>query len=505
MVNKESPDQLEFDYDLAEPRPGSLIESLRSVGYTLPTAIADVIDNSVTAGARVISVRFHWDGANSHVSIADDGTGMTDSELVDAMRPGSCNPSEARASTDLGRFGLGMKTASFSQCRRLSVMTRRAGEPVAVRTWDLDHVIRHNEWRLIKGAEGATEYARLLEASPQGTVVFWSNLDRITSGTRADDAEAQDHFLKAADHVVQHLGMVFHRFIEDGSIRITMNGKSIPSWNPFMENHPATWHSPEEAVPVHASCVLFKGFVLPHRDMLSEDEARTAAGPYGWIAHQGFFVYRGRRLLVPGDWLRLGYPRPWAKQEHYNLARIRLDLPNDMDDEWHIDVKKSTARPPSVTRERLTSLADNVRNRARSVFAHRGSYGPRHASVTDFIRPWEIRERGGRRIYRIFRDHPAVLAVIGALGGEQTALDTLLRVLEETVPVQQIWLDMAERPTEPSPPYDGVDFSVIREDIRIMNEALLKAGLTPGLAIARLRTMEPYNRFPQLIEELKNV
>jgi hypothetical protein len=501
-VKTGSSDQLEFD--LAEPRPGSLIESLRSVGYTLPTAIADVIDNSITAQARNISVKFHWDGMNSHISVSDDGAGMTDAELREAMRPGSCNPWETRASTDLGRFGLGLKTASFSQCRRLSVLTRRSGEPVAARTWDLDHVVRHNEWRLLRGAEGADEYMSSLEALPQGTVVLWSNLDRITSGTRASDADAQDHFLKAVEHVAQHLGLVFHRFIEESSIRITMNGIRIPPWNPFLESHASTWHSPEEVIPVHSSSVVFRGFVLPHRDKLSEEEARAAAGPYGWIAHQGFFVYRSRRLLVPGDWLRLGHPHPWAKQEHYNLARIRLDLPNDMDDHWHIDVKKSTARPPVSIRERLTLLAENVRDRARSVFAHRGSYGPRSPSVAEFIRPWEIRERGGRRIYRVSREHPAVQAVIAALGGERPALDTLLRLLEETVPVQQIWLDMAEMPREPSPPYDGVDFSVIREDLRVLFGALVGAGLAPGMAVARLRTLEPFNRFPELVEELKN-
>ena len=138
------------EYEIATPRPGALIESLRSIGYDLPTAVADIIDNSLTASARQVDIVFHWAGANSWICILDDGTGMSDQELFEAMRPGSQNPLQTRSSNDLGRFGLGLKTASFSQARRLTVITKTTSGAIAVREWDLDYVEREDEWRLLK-------------------------------------------------------------------------------------------------------------------------------------------------------------------------------------------------------------------------------------------------------------------------------------------------------------------------------------------------------------------
>ncbi len=138
------------EYEIATPRPGALIESLRSIGYDLPTAVADIIDNSLTASARQVDIVFHWAGANSWICILDDGIGMPDRKLFEAMRPGSQNPLQTRSSNDLGRFGLGLKTASFSQARRLTVITKTTRGSIAVREWDLDYVEREDEWRLLK-------------------------------------------------------------------------------------------------------------------------------------------------------------------------------------------------------------------------------------------------------------------------------------------------------------------------------------------------------------------
>lgn len=495
-------DQYKLEYDIAEPRPSSLIESLRSVGYSLSTAIADVIDNSITAGARNVLVDFHWDGENSVISITDDGRGMTEDELVEAMRPGSCNPSDIRDGNDLGRFGLGLKTASFSQCRRLSVLTRAVGAPVAARTWDLDEVVRCNEWRLAHRVEGAEKYEQLLHSRHCGTVVIWNALDRLTAGTLTQCEKDHSHFIRSIDQVSLHLGMTFHRFIEEGSVQICMNGNPIEAWDPFMKAHPSTYLFPEEVIPFGASYLRFRGYVLPHRDMMTDEEMARAAGPYGWLGHQGFYVYRSRRLLVSGDWLRIGSPSPWARQEHYNLARIMLDLPNDTDEEWHIDVKKSTARPPAIIREKLTGLAEIVRQRARETFAHRGRYGKRTSPVSEFIRPWQISQKQNRRIYRINRSHPLVVNLSSAETMNRDHFETLLRLLEETVPIEQIWLDIAEMPREPASPYDTVDLSEIRADLSRLFQIMLVPDGDTSRAKRMLRQLEPFNRFGDLIEEL---
>jgi len=168
------------DYEIAEPHAGAMIESLRAFGYDLRTAIADLIDNSIFAGAKNVWIYFHWNGADSYISITDDGYGMSETELYEAMRPGSKSPLEDREPSDLGRFGLGMKTASFSQCRRLTVASRKNKQNPAIRRWDLDHVTKVDRWELLKyAAPGSEQRIEYPDGLKNGTIVLWENLDRV--------------------------------------------------------------------------------------------------------------------------------------------------------------------------------------------------------------------------------------------------------------------------------------------------------------------------------------
>jgi hypothetical protein len=490
-------------YEIANPKPAALIESLRAVGYNLPTAIADIIDNSLAADARNVDLYFHWAGGDSRICIIDDGCGMSESELHAAMRPGSRSPLEERAPEDLGRFGLGLKTASFSQCQSLTVVSKASGNMPCSRCWDLEYVARHDEWRLLKTpAPGTEEWLSKIHEAPSGTAVIWTRLDRITGGDRTADAAAHGRFNHAIDHVRQHLALVFHRFLADGSLKLRINGDAIKPWDPFLENHPATYRTAEERIPFGKSFVVFRGFVLPHRDKLKNGEFLAAGGPYGWAAHQGFYVYRNHRLLVSGDWLRLGSPSAWTRDEQFKLARIRLDITNETDSEWHLDVKKSTARPPAAIRDRLTQLGGEVRRMAREVFAHRGRYGPRAPVPQEIERPWISQVRNGHRVYLVNRSHPMVRSVIESDVGNAGDVEALLRILEETVPVQQIWLDSAEQSYDNAIPYDGVNYAVLRADLRRVFEVLIRSGINAQTARERMRSIEPFNRYPNLIEEL---
>src|SRR5439155_5662342 len=166
------------DYEIANPKPAALIESLRSIGYNLPTAIADIIDNSITAGASEAKIECYWSGSDSWIAISDNGRGMSDQTLSQAMRPGSENPLDHRSTHDLGRFGLGLKTASFSQARRLTVFSRH-NDQKSVREWDLDYVEKTNEWRLLTDASPEAKLClERLHLNQFGTVVLWTKLDR---------------------------------------------------------------------------------------------------------------------------------------------------------------------------------------------------------------------------------------------------------------------------------------------------------------------------------------
>jgi hypothetical protein len=229
-------------FDLAPPRAASLTESLRAFGYELPTAIADLVDNAITAQAHTVWIDFHWAGATSVIVVTDDGKGMNADELVSAMRLGSRNPLDEREVNDLGRFGLGLKTASFSQCRCVSVRTRKADNDPVTRCWDLDHVARTDDWQLLRGTNQAAEmHMHRLAGLPHGTAAVWQNLDRVTGHTVTDNEAHHQAFLGQAEKVRQHLGMVFHELMAGVSpVEIILNDHPITPWDPFLLNEPAT-------------------------------------------------------------------------------------------------------------------------------------------------------------------------------------------------------------------------------------------------------------------------
>jgi hypothetical protein len=398
-------------FEVIEPRPAALIQSMRAVGYTAQSAVADLVDNSVAADARNVWLTFLWNGAESLVIIRDDGGGMSPAELSNAMRLGSRSPAEARDARDLGRFGLGLKTASFSQCRRLTVASKQPGGPVAIRCWDLDYVTSIDRWRLLKEpAPGSEDRCDELRSAPRGTLVLWELLDRLVGDSSVDDQKAHGRFLRLVGTVEEHLAMVFHRYLEERSrLAIWINGTRVEPWDPFLSREQFRQQLAEETLLSEGSAIHVRPYVLPHYSKISSEVHRRAAGPAGWNGQQGFYIYRNRRLLVPGDWLRLGF----EKEEHTKLARIQVDLPVDADDAWSIDIKKSTARPPGALRDDMRRIANVTRQRAAEVYRHRGKVIARSASA-DYAFVWRRVLKHGKLSYRVNRDHPIVRRTLEA-------------------------------------------------------------------------------------------
>lgn len=502
----------EEEYVIAEPRASAMVESLRAVGYSPQTAVADLIDNSIAAGAQRIWVKFWWVGSHSYVSIRDDGRGMNPDELTLAMKPGTIGPLEDRAPDDLGRFGLGLKTASFSQCRRLTVASKGDAGIKSYRRWDLDYVQEHDEWRLLtKPADGSEEIFDDLDDLPTGTIVAWECLDRVVGDAREDDRRALNHFTAMVRDVDDHLAMVFHRFLEGKKprLRIWLEGgdepKPVEPWDPFLERHSATFCTPSESIPFAGGTVQVKGYVLPHKSKMTAEEHRSAGGPGGWNQRQGFYVYRNERLVVPGSWLGIGADRQWVREEHYKLARIKVDIPNSMDLAWHLDVKKSDARPPAAIRERLKDLALQVRSQAKTVFASRGGVTtPKRNNIAP-ERPWKAIPVGERPAYRIDRTSPLVKQVREmAKADMKEPLESLLRLLEETVPIERIWIDAAEKDQAHLAPFEAAADEEVLALARQTLQALTEySGCTMDDAFDRLLTMEPFARRPELVDVLR--
>ncbi|MBV5341518.1 MAG: ATP-binding protein [Deltaproteobacteria bacterium] len=477
-----------------------MIEALRGLGYNTATALADIIDNSIAAKATTIKLDFYWSAENSCIRILDNGTGMDNFELDRAMRLGEINPLAERASGDLGRFGLGLKTASFSQCRKLSVASRKDNSIGCLR-WDLDMLSKSKDdgWYLLEGIEKKSEKLfHDLNSIEHGTLVLWQLLDRIVS-----PGFTEQNFLNLIDRCEDHLAMVFHRFLEGANpqISILINGIQIKPWNPFLENR-GSWSSPEVSIKTENGLVKVKGYVLPHRDKMDSKEFEYAGGPDGWTAQQGFYVYRNKRLLVAGSWLGLGQGRAWTKEESHRLARIRLDIPNSADAEWKLDIRKSTARPPVSIRPQLAQIADDVRARARKVYAHRGSYVAKGAGGP-LIQAWQAEYNSGSMRYRIDRKHPSVKSLLEDAGALKLQIETMLKVIEETVPVQKIWLDTAEGKDVLRTGFSGDAPKEIMDVLDVIYRNLvLRKGMSPSLAKAQLLRTEPFQNFTDLVNSL---
>ncbi len=423
------------------PKASALISSLRGLGYSPETAIADLIDNSISGGATTVEIDLQWNDGHPYAAIFDNGRGMREKRLAEAMQLGGDGPDAERGTNDLGRFGMGLKTASLSQSSRLTVVSRMEGHTTAI-TMDVA-LIAVRGW-IATIPESLPEHPLLtkLRALPAGTVVLWENIDELSGLSGL----AKEAFFLRLEEIRAHLGMVFHRFINGNADRlaIVLNGRAIKAWEPFQSQHPATIAMPVERIRHSGSSFSVKPYVLPHRDRFANDtEYEAAGGPGGWGARQGFYVYRGKRLLVAGSWLGLGGSRTWTRDEASRLARIQVDLPTDMDRDWRIDVRKSQARPPGALRARLTAIAGHCRQEAREVFAFRGQ-GPRiRGAAREALSLWLASPGPKGTQYRINRDHPVIVACREASGGLRP-LNAVLSIIERSVPVERIWLDVSE-------------------------------------------------------------
>jgi hypothetical protein len=488
-----------YNPDRAAPHPAALIEAMRSLGYTLETAVADLVDNSISHGATEVRIQFNWAGQKSTISINDNGFGMNEQQLVEAMRPGTHNPRVERAADDLGRFGLGLKTASFSQANRLSVITHAPGSPNAERVWDLPFMSTSNDWILLRQAsDEALEHAKWMIEQPSGTSVVWEGLDRLVGDAPVDNINAHKAFLEAADRVAKHLSMVFGDFFTGpNAIRFKVGNVVLKRWDPFLRDHAATQILPTEHLPSGKYGVTAQPFVLPHHSKLSKEEFEYAAGTKGWNAHQGFYIYRNKRLISAGGWLSLGMTR----DEHLKLARIRIDLGNDVDFDWKLDVRKSVASPPVPLRQELKRIARLTRDRAQEVYRHRGRRLVTTAQSNDFSSVWEEISMRGRKLFRINREHPIVQAMT-AQDESGRAVEALLKLVEQSLPLAAIYIRHAEAPEEQPSPFDDTKDRQFSEMLADLYLGLLASGRTHAQSIASLSALSSAKARPHLLAVL---
>ena len=417
------------------PHAKMLLSSLRSMGYTDETAIADIIDNSISSGANEIQLYFDWD--KKRIIIADNGCGMDAATLLKAMEIGSADPFEYRASDDLGRFGMGMKTASFSIGKSLYVITKKDNS-IANAEWDLDYVEEKDEWEvLIHPDENVIEDISSVETQvgfkewEQGTLIILSKLDKLIDEKNIEKSKKK--FYKTIKDIRLHLAMIFHRFIEDDELVLSVNGNTINAWNPFMQQSPATMELTREELFDGKSMVTIEPFILPHKNKFSsEDEYKKAGGTRDWIGQQGFYVYRNKRLIVYGTWFN-----KFKREPAYNLARIKLDISSESDFEWKIDIRKSKAVLPVAIEERITDIAFLAIEKSVAVYNSRGAYNRKNTSNTTSLKyVWEQRRNSsGKYMFYLNKKHPMLLKIMQDISEEQQGeLKAYLSLIENYSP-----------------------------------------------------------------------
>ncbi|NLF41686.1 MAG: ATP-binding protein [Bacteroidales bacterium] len=483
-----------------EPYACCLVESLRAFGYSFEAAVADIIDNSIYAGAKTINIDFDWNGADTIFSITDNGCGMDSSELVNAMRPGTKSPVEKRNEKDLGRFGLGLKTASFSQCRKLIVASKK-NNSCSVKAWDLDEVCKKNEWYLLDEGDipNVDYYLKNLTGICSGTTVFWENIDRACMDLEANSDKHHSKFLELIEHLGFHLRLTFHRFLEQkNGPSIILNGRKILPWDPFMSSHKATQSKKchIDYKNIHITPIVY---ILPHHSKLSEEEYKIGQGVRGWNDYQGFYVYRNKRLLIAGDWLGLG----GAKEEHAKLARIQIDLPNTLDHDWQIDVKKSKASPPAILKEELKNIAQKARGEATQIYRHRGKILNRSESPNNIVCIWNRIKRQGKYHFKLNLEYPIISKMLNSLPSNlKKDFRAILRLVGETVPSPAIAVTHSEEPDAIGKPYSGCLKELTMLGVSLYSE-MQKAGNSRKNILRKLATLEPFDSYPELIDMIE--
>jgi hypothetical protein len=359
------------------PSAARLTSSLRDIGYDFPTAVADVIDNSVAAGASQVRVDLEFQGAESFVAISDDGWGMTSNALLEAFRFGSRRDYEQG---ELGRFGLGLKTASLSQCRRVTVVSRRSpsNRRITTRTLDLDVVEEWDRWLVVEDEPSeAVQRAQDQLAEGPGTVVIWEKLDRVIPERHMESGWGRRRMTSLAQRTSEHLSMVFHRFLDglrDGRhLVLTVNGEKVQSWDPFASSEEATIALPLQTFEIETASgtgeVKLRRFVLPSKDRFSSPEAfEQLSGPLKWNRQQGIYVYRADRVVQFGGWNSIR-----AIDEHTKLARAALDFDTDLDETFQINVAKMRVILPAALRPMLEPTISELCIRAGDIYRRASS------------------------------------------------------------------------------------------------------------------------------------
>lgn len=476
------------------PVAEDFMETARSFGnYDLALSLADIIDNSITAEASKIEIEVQFYGNNSQIKILDNGLGMTTDELREAMRMASQNPKNKRSKNDLGRFGLGLKTASFAQASCLTVITKKFGS-LAGAEWDLDNI---KNWQMkVFDVQDIEHKIGDWQDVGSFTLVIWSKLNRLTENYTM----VEDDFNQLLKDSCEELSLIYHRYlsgevlIQNQKLNILINGRSLEPQDPFLTDHPATQKLHHEDEKIGGTSIKITPYILPHFSKLRISDSEKLAGKEGYLRNQGFYIYRRYRLIIKGTWFRI-----IPHGELTKLARVMVDIPNSLDEEWKITVDKSEAQIPASVRKRLKQLTEKISSSSNRVYTGKG----RKLKMNSVVAVWdEVRTKGITK-FAINRDHPILKILSEVLAsGDKAKYNNTLSLLEDALPVNDIHRALSDFPEKVNQSYTDIGpvLRIAKDFVAIE----LQKGSKPAEIKSKLVEIYPFSQFQDLlIKELE--
>ena len=474
----------------------NFVESYRNIGYTMKTALADIIDNSIYAKATEIHVNMIWDDFVSDqpvIQVLDNGFGMSNDELIRAMQLACRSPLEQRESSDLGRYGLGLKSASFSQCRIVTVCSKKDGV-ISAKQWDLNHVQEVERFEIADVDPDDFDAEELLPWN-SGTAVIWNQIDQLDDYSDMSISKREAAWDRAMSVVREHIALIYSSF--QGQINFFFNGNPVELWDPFLlgdDNGPNI--CVDEDIPLGDGKVHITTYILPNK--LTPEQTRKLSFDKSLSEYQGFYVYRNNRLIVPGSWLNL--PKMTVK-EAYRLAHIRIDIDNTMDSLWHIDIKKENAVCPPALVNTLLSYAKQARKESSKIFRSKGKTLRRHQNLSERTFLWTYGIREDKPFYSINRKNPVIENFCNSLDTDQKKeFNGILKFIENYIPVMSI----VEQESNSDGKYVENNASVISDKEILMQleatvDGLIGSGLSRCDALRICKEIEPFVSYPELI------
>ena len=415
------------------PPATSLLKGLRAIGYSFATAVADIVDNSITAQAK--NIKLHSDPLDDepYFLVFDDGYGMNYQELENAMLFGSNRDDKVDCEEDLGRFGLGLKSASLSQCKKFIVVSKRYGRINAM-SYDIDEIEKTNSWDLEILTKDEIEnlpFVDELKKMESGTIVIWNKFDKLISESGNNFENA---FRNTIAEVKKHLEYVFHRFYD--SINIYINTRRIERRDPFLLSSMKAQHGRANYITIGDQSIVVIPHTLPYANTLTQEEKALLGNPKSIYDEHGFYLNRNKRLIYWGNWMHMGY-----KSELNKLARIQVDIPSSLDEMWMLDVKKSSAKIPEFIKEQIRCAIEDSTIKSKRVIRYRGD----NEAKSDMPVWNRIKDRDGFVKYEINRENPILKILLENIGkNESTLLESLLSQIEFYLPKLRIQNDNAD-------------------------------------------------------------